>query len=107
MDAIFERLEREPPEAVLISGAAGIGKSRLLREVGATAAARGWSIRSVVGTSSAAAIPFSAMVSLLTDISADSSSEAMLAHAKRSLSAAGGDPPQLLGELIRRPVARG
>lgn len=80
--------------AVVIAGVAGVGKSRLLREVGARAARRGWSIHPVVGTSAAASIPFSAVVSLLTDLVDDSSSVEILAHAKRELSA--GDPPHLL-----------
>jgi hypothetical protein len=45
--AIVERLERERP--VVIAGAAGVGKSRLLREVGASAQERGWSISRIVG----------------------------------------------------------
>ena len=82
--------------AVVIAGAAGVGKSRLLREVAARAAERGWSIHPVVGTSTAASIPFGAVVSLLTDSSEDASSVEILAHAKRALSAADGDRPHLL-----------
>ena len=73
--------------AVVIAGAAGVGKSRLLREVGVRARGAGWSIHPVVGTSAAASIPFSAVVSLLTDLVDDSSSVEILAHAKRELSA--------------------
>ncbi len=92
--AIVERLERERPVAVVIGGVAGVGKSRLLREVVAWARERGWSISPVVGTSTAAAIPFGAVVSLLTGLAEDSSSVDILAHAKRAL--ADSDPPHLL-----------
>jgi DNA-binding CsgD family transcriptional regulator len=94
--AIVERLEREQPEAIVIGGAAGVGKSRLLRVVGAWAAGRGWSVSPIVGTSTAATIPFGAVVSLLTGLAEDSPALDVIAHAKRALAANDADPPQLL-----------
>lgn len=45
---------------VAIAGLAGVGKTRLVREVVAAAAERGWSVRSVTGTAAAQAIPLGA-----------------------------------------------
>jgi hypothetical protein len=94
--AIIERLERDPPVAVVIGGAAGVGKSRLLREVGTWATRREWSVSSIVGTSTAAAIPFGAVVSLLTGLVEDARAVDLLAHAKHVLAAGDADPPRLL-----------
>ena len=45
---------------MVIAGGAGVGKTRLAREVAAAAAEREWVIRSVQGTAAAQAIPLGA-----------------------------------------------
>ena len=45
---------------VAIAGGAGVGKTRLAREVVAAASERGWAIRTVTGTAAAQAIPLGA-----------------------------------------------
>src|SRR5262245_5522951 len=93
---VLAQLERDPPVPVVIGGPAGVGKSRLLRQVAAWADERGWSTRLVIGTTTAAAIPFGAVVSLLADVSEDSSSAEILAHAKGALAGTGDRPAHLL-----------
>lgn len=46
---------------IVVSGAAGVGKSRIVRETLGTYAARGWEVRWVVGTSAARNLPLGAM----------------------------------------------
>jgi DNA-binding CsgD family transcriptional regulator len=96
LDTVFDRLARDLPAAVVITGAAGVGKSRLIREVAERASEHGWAINAVVGTRAAASIPFGAVASLLTDRLEDASSVEILAHASRALAAADGEPPHLL-----------
>ena len=96
VDAIFEQLDRGPPAAVVITGVAGVGKSRLLREVAEQARGHGWAIHAVVGTRAAASIPFGAVASLLSDRLEDASSVEILSHAKRALAGADDEPPGLL-----------
>src|SRR5947209_3113940 len=45
---------------IVVCGAAGVGKSRIAREVMAAAESRGWEPRIAVGTSAARAIPLGA-----------------------------------------------
>ena len=94
--AIIERIDHEPPVAVVIGGAAGVGKSRLLREVAARRGSRAGRPISSSGTRTAASIPFGAVVSLLTGLVEDASSVEILAHARRALSAGDGDLRHLL-----------
>jgi DNA-binding NarL/FixJ family response regulator len=96
LDGVLERLDGELPAGVVIAGAAGVGKSRLLREVAARAAERQWRIHTVVGTRAAASIPFGAVASLLTGQLEDASSAAILAEARRALAPVDGDPPGVL-----------
>jgi DNA-binding CsgD family transcriptional regulator len=53
---------------VVVAGAAGVGKTRLAREVLALAQARGLAARWVVATQAASAIPFGALAQLLPDL---------------------------------------
>src|SRR5690349_5296414 len=46
---------------IVVSGAAGVGKSRIVRETLSAFAARDWSLRWVVGTSAARNLPFGAL----------------------------------------------
>lgn len=52
----------------LISGRAGVGKSRLAREAAALAAERGWAIRRVEGTAAGRAIPLGAFSNWLDQL---------------------------------------
>ena len=95
--AIFDRLDREPPVAVVIGGAAGVGKSRLLREVARTGRGAGLvdplgrrDERGGVRSRSARWSRCSPAVVGGLVVGGD------VAHAKRALSAADGDPPHLL-----------
>lgn len=56
---------------VMIAGAAGVGKTRLAREVLARAAAAGDRTNWIVGTESARSLPLGAFTALLTDAIAD------------------------------------
>jgi DNA-binding NarL/FixJ family response regulator len=96
LDAILAQVDHELPAAVVIAGVAGVGKSRLLREVAAVAAERGWAIHTVVGTRAAASIPFGAVASMLTERLEDASSVEILAHARRALGSADDEPARLL-----------
>jgi DNA-binding CsgD family transcriptional regulator len=53
---------------IVISGAAGVGKTRLAREVLDRAQARGLAVRWAVATQAASAIPFGALAQLLPDL---------------------------------------
>lgn len=46
--------------SLIIAGGPGVGKTRLAREAAASAAERGWTIRSIAGTSAAQGIPLGA-----------------------------------------------
>src|SRR5918994_4338149 len=65
--AIVESLDRVPPASVVVAGPAGVGKSRVLREVADWAAAHDWDVHRIVGTRAAASIPFGAVAALLSD----------------------------------------
>lgn len=56
---------------LVLAGEAGVGKTRLAREMLAEAARRGASIRWVVGTASGARLPFGAFGSAVGDVGAD------------------------------------
>ncbi len=92
---VVEQLDRDPPSAVVVAGPAGVGKSRLLREVADRVAGDGWHVHTVIGTRAAASIPFGAVAALLGDRLADASPAEILAHARRELGAEGG-PNRLL-----------
>lgn len=92
---VVEQLDRDPPTAVVVAGAAGVGKSRLLREVAEQAGDDGWRVHTVIGTRAAASIPFGAVAALLGDRLVDASPAEILAHARRELGVEGG-PHRLL-----------
>jgi DNA-binding CsgD family transcriptional regulator len=96
LDLIVERLEGQVSACLVVAGVAGVGKSRLLREVAAHAGQRGWTVHTVVGTRAASTIPFGAVASLLTGRFEDASAAEILAQGKRALAAADGSPPHLL-----------
>jgi DNA-binding CsgD family transcriptional regulator len=81
---VLEALAAPGAPAVVVAGAAGVGKTRLAREVARSLDADGWTIRLVVGSEAAASIPFGAVASLVPDASADSPVE-MLAAARLAL----------------------
>ena len=55
----------EGPRAAVVAGPPGVGKTRLIEELAASAEARGWTVRGVRGSRSAQAIPLGAFASLL------------------------------------------
>ncbi len=93
---MFEHLDRDPSVAVVVAGAAGVGKSRLAREITDRAYERGWSTKMVVGMKAAASIPFGAVAPLIDEPVRDASPVEMLAQARRVLTAVGGGPTRLL-----------
>jgi DNA-binding CsgD family transcriptional regulator len=93
--AVFERLDHDPA-AVVIAGAAGVGKSRLTREITDRADERGWSTNMIVGLKAASSIPFGAIAPLLDEPVQDASPVEILAQARRALTPAGGGPTRLL-----------
>jgi hypothetical protein len=104
LDTIFEWLDHEVPSAVVIAGAAGVGKSRLLREAAGRATERGWAVHSAVGTRAAASIPFGAVASLLAGQLEDATSVEIIAQVRRALTADGDaeGPPLLLVDDAQR-----
>jgi predicted ATP-dependent serine protease len=57
------------PHSLLIRGAMGIGKSRLLTEFADRAAERGWVVERVVGSASSSAMSMGALVQMLPNLS--------------------------------------
>jgi len=89
----------------VLAGAAGVGKTRLAREVLATAQRRGALVRWAVATASARALPLGAFAATLGVVGADparlvrQASEALLAGAGRAGVVVGVDDAHLLDEL--------
>lgn len=71
IDRVIDLVTADAPAAVVVAGTAGVGKTRIVREVTARAAAAGRSVRSVVGTKAAATIPFAAFVGFVPFEDAD------------------------------------
>jgi DNA-binding CsgD family transcriptional regulator/tetratricopeptide (TPR) repeat protein len=71
VDRVVEVVSSDPPGAVVVAGTAGVGKTRVAREVAARATAAGRSVRAVVGTKAAATIPFAAFVGFVPFEDAD------------------------------------
>lgn len=53
------------PRCVVVTGPAGIGKTRLVAELASIAGGRGWAVATAVASRSAATIPYGALVPLL------------------------------------------
>jgi DNA-binding CsgD family transcriptional regulator len=96
LGAVFQRLDHDPAAAIVVAGAAGVGKSRLVREIAGRADERGWSTTFLVGMRAAASIPFGAVAPLIDELAEDVSPVDMLAKAKRALTAGGRGSTQLL-----------
>lgn len=71
MQQITSAFETDPCAAVVVAGAAGVGKSRLSADAVAALASTGRPVAHVIGTQSAAGIPFGAFVQLLPDVGQD------------------------------------
>ncbi|AFM15376.1 transcriptional regulator, luxR family [Mycolicibacterium chubuense NBB4] len=56
---------------IVVSGAAGVGKSRIARETLSVAASQGWVVRWVTGTSAARSLPLGALTPLVPSTSVD------------------------------------
>ncbi len=82
---MFARLQQDPPVPVVLAGAAGVGKSRLAREIAERAEELGWATNIVVGTRAAASIPFGAVAPLMSESAADASPTELLARARQAL----------------------
>jgi DNA-binding CsgD family transcriptional regulator len=93
---VFEQLDRDPPVAVVIAGVAGVGKSRLAREIAGRAVMRGWPTDMVVGTRAAASIPFGAVAPLIAEEVDKASPVELLTRARRALTAPGETAKHLL-----------
>lgn len=69
---LLEQLRRqEQPSGIVLTGAAGVGKTRLAREAACAAERRGAVVRWVAATSSAAAVPLGAFAPLVGDVGSD------------------------------------
>jgi DNA-binding CsgD family transcriptional regulator len=93
---VVTRLEGDPSAALVLAGPAGVGKSRLVREVADWARQRGWSTNVLVGTRAASSIPFLAVAAWIDAPLGEASPVEMLARARHALTAAGGGPDHLL-----------
>jgi DNA-binding CsgD family transcriptional regulator len=93
---VFARLERDPNAALVLAGPAGVGKSRLVREVAERAGDRGWSTNMIVGTRAASTIPFLAVAAWIDAPMGEASPVEMLAQARRALTDAGDGADHLL-----------
>lgn len=65
LDLVLRRLVAAQPGAVVLGGAAGVGKTRLAREAGERLADTGWAVEIVSATPSSAPLPFGAFARLL------------------------------------------
>lgn len=103
IDATFRRATGA--RGVVLAGAAGVGKTRLAREVLARAAHRGAATRWVVATASARALPLGAFANLLDTVRGDPAElarragDALLAGAGRGGVVIGVDDAHLLDDL--------
>ncbi len=96
LEAVFARLQRDASAAFVLAGPAGVGKSRLAREVADRAGDRGWSTHVIVGTRAAQSIPFLAVAAWIDAPMGDASPVEMLAQARRALTDAGRGSDHLL-----------
>ena len=82
--------------AVVVAGAAGVGKSRLASAAAVQVEALGWTSHRVVATRAAASIPFGALVSLLPPDAGVQTPLALLAGLRQRLHDSATGQPQLL-----------
>jgi DNA-binding CsgD family transcriptional regulator len=96
--AILEAIGRPDVGGVVVAGDAGVGKTRLAREVLAAARARGLTTRWAVATEAASAIPFGALAQLLPDMGEHPPDQAqLLRRAAVALRKQGGTRRLVLG----------
>ena len=65
LELIARVMQRGGHQAIVLTGRAGVGKSRLAAEAVAAAQSRGWAMVRVIATAAAASIPFGALGHLL------------------------------------------
>lgn len=92
-NVIAELLAGDQYRGVTLAGRAGVGKSRLAREVATAAAVQGWTVRHVAATATGRSVPLGAFASWTDDFDGGP-----LTLARRVISAltAGTDPGRLL-----------
>jgi AAA ATPase domain len=97
--ALVDRAFRAPDTSgVVLVGAAGVGKTRLAREVLTAVEAQGWVTRWAVATEAAASIPFGALAHLLPAVSEASQNRSQLyRRAAADLVQEAGGGPLVLG----------
>ncbi len=93
---MFERLDHDAAASVVIAGAAGVGKSRLAREIADHADERGWSTNMIVGMKAATSIPFGAIAPLIDEPMEDVPAAELLAQARRVLTTSDGGLTRLV-----------
>ena len=93
IELLLAALERTDRSAMVLAGAAGVGKSRLAAEVVARARSAGWQTLTAIGTADASHIPFGAFAHLISaDLPPESGRLAVLRHLSTALTTrAGGD----------------
>lgn len=95
VDQAWAALRAEPARAVVLSGEAGIGKSRMAAALSEQAGDADWVVRRTTASASASTIPFGALATLLPTVSGGDAL-ALLQDAQASLAALAGGAPLLL-----------
>lgn len=78
-------LDADGPVAVAVVGESGVGKSRLLVELGVEAARIGWDVRWVYGSAALKAIPFAALLHAVGPVAQSSDPLELMAGARLAL----------------------
>lgn len=88
IELLLAALRRTDRSAMVLAGAAGVGKSRLAAEVVARARSAGWQTLAAIGTADASHIPFGAFAHLISaDLPPESGRLAVLRHLSAALTA--------------------
>jgi DNA-binding CsgD family transcriptional regulator len=95
VDRVVAAVTAGTPAAVVIAGAAGVGKTRVGREVASRLSGTGWTARTVVGTRAAATIPFAAFAGFVPAEHSDLTPLGIFGVVRASL-AGSPDPSSLL-----------